>query len=83
MDGNQPQKRFPAALGQWIEMAALITDEMLATFAIVSTTTDLPTALLDRYRNLADRLSLYVPFNPDDERFSTHGIQQINQSVNQ
>ena len=64
-----------AARGQWVEMGALITDEMLANFAVVSTPTDLPTALLERYGSLADRLSLYTPFNPGDERFYVQALQ--------
>jgi len=48
----------------WGEMPELITDEMLSTFAVVAPEADLAAALLERYRGLADRLSLYLPYSP-------------------
>lgn len=48
----------------WGEMGALVTDEMLATFAVVAPEDGLAAALLERYGGLADRLSLYVPYTP-------------------
>jgi probable F420-dependent oxidoreductase len=48
----------------WSEMPSLITDEMLSTFAVVAPEADLAAALLERYRGLADRLSLYLPYSP-------------------
>lgn len=60
-----------ASRGRWDEMAALITDDMLAEVAVEAPT--LPEAariLKERYTGLADRLALYVPFTPgerDDE----------------
>jgi len=61
-----------AARGRWEEMPALITDEMLATFAAVASPAELPAALEERYRGIADRLSLYTPFVPGqkDELFA-------------
>ncbi len=53
-----------AARGKWEDMPALISDEMLHTFAVVASPADLPAALEARYRGLADRLSLYTPFVP-------------------
>ena len=44
--------------------AALIDDEMLRTFAIVAEPGEMGEALLDRYRGLADRVTLYLPFRP-------------------
>ncbi len=55
-----------AARGEWGEMPALITDEMLNTFAVVAAPADLPAALSEKYRNLADRLGLYIPFVPGE-----------------
>jgi hypothetical protein len=55
-----------AGRGAWGEMPAMINDEMLNTFALVVPTGDLPAALEDRYRGLADRLSLYIPFFPGE-----------------
>ncbi len=53
----------------WQEMAALINDEMLETFAISAPSGDLAEALKDKYQGLIDRLSVYRPFVPgeDDE----------------
>ena len=55
-----------ASRGQWGEMPALISDEMLSTFAVVAEAVDLPAALLERYHGLVDRLSLYLPFIPGE-----------------
>ena len=55
-----------AARGQWAEMPALITDEMLATFAALTDESDLAAALLKRYNGIADRITLYMPFVPGE-----------------
>lgn len=55
-----------AAHGQWSEMPALITDEMLAEFAVQASPSDLPAVLARRYAGLVDRLSLYIPFVPGE-----------------
>jgi probable F420-dependent oxidoreductase len=47
---------------KWREMPALITDEMLAAFAVEAAPDELGTALKDRYDGLIDRVSLYIPF---------------------
>jgi probable F420-dependent oxidoreductase len=52
--------------GQWGEMPARISDEMLATFAVVGHAADLPASLSGRYQNLTDRLGLYLPFVPGE-----------------
>jgi probable F420-dependent oxidoreductase len=53
-----------ASRGQWAEMPALVSEEMLHTFAVVASPTDLPAALLARYQGLAGRITLYLPFQP-------------------
>lgn len=53
-----------AARGAWADMPILITDEMLAEFAIIAPQADLPAALRARYSGLVDRLGLYIPFIP-------------------
>lgn len=55
-----------AARGRWEAMPALITDEMLAVFAVLSEEKDLPAALLERYDGIAGRLGLYLPFIPGE-----------------
>ena len=56
-----------AARGKWEQMPALVDDRMLETFAVVSSQDDLPSALLDRYMGLADRITLYIPFVPGEK----------------
>jgi probable F420-dependent oxidoreductase len=52
--------------GAWAEMADLVTEDMLATFAVVGPQQDLAGALRDRYLGLADRLTLYLPYVPGE-----------------
>jgi alkanesulfonate monooxygenase SsuD/methylene tetrahydromethanopterin reductase-like flavin-dependent oxidoreductase (luciferase family) len=65
-EGTAEQLSGLAARGRWDEMPALIDDEMLAAFAVESSPPDLPGALAERYRGLADRLGLYLPFMPGE-----------------
>jgi probable F420-dependent oxidoreductase len=53
--------------GDWEGMAALITDEMLDTFAIVGMPEEIPAKLRRRYTGLLDRLSVYEPFHPEGD----------------
>lgn len=53
-----------AAQQRWAEMPALISDEMLATFAVEAAPEDLGPALVARYDGLLDRINLYLPFVP-------------------
>jgi probable F420-dependent oxidoreductase len=51
---------------KWPEMPALITDEMLAAFAIEAVPDEIGPALRERYEGLIDRVALYLPFVPDE-----------------
>ena len=51
---------------KWREMPALITDEMLATYAVEAAPDELWTALKERYDGLIDRVALYLPFVPGE-----------------
>jgi len=53
-----------AARKQWDEMPALIDDTILETIAVVASEKDLAGVLQQRYANLADRLTLYLSFEP-------------------
>ncbi len=53
-----------AARGEWADMPALISDEMLGEFCVAADEQQLPAALKQRYQGLADRLTLYTPFVP-------------------
>ena len=55
-----------AARGAWIEMPALITDNMLSEFAIIASPASIPSALHARYQGLVNRLGLYIPFKPGE-----------------
>lgn len=52
--------------GQWTDMPACVSDEMLATFAVVAPQEELPARLKERYNGLADRLALYAAFIPGE-----------------
>jgi probable F420-dependent oxidoreductase len=47
---------------KWSEMPALVTDEMLHTFAVEATPEELGPALKRRYEGLIDRVAPYLPF---------------------
>ena len=67
-----------AAKGHWGEMPDQISDEMLSTFAVVAAPEDLPYALNERYQGLADRLGLYIPFQPGErDNFWRHLLQEM------
>ncbi len=51
---------------KWDEMSALIDDEILRTFAVVASPDEVGAALRERYQNLADHLTLYLPFTPGE-----------------
>ncbi len=53
-----------AARGQWDALPALITDEMLNTFAVTAPLAELAAPLKERYTELLDRITLYSPFIP-------------------
>lgn len=50
----------------WREMPALVSDEMLAAFAVEAAPDELGGALRERYEGLIDRIALYVPFVPGE-----------------
>jgi probable F420-dependent oxidoreductase len=55
-----------AAKGEWAEMPMLITDEMLSEFCLVTEEDKLAGELKKRYDGIADRLTLYTPFVPEE-----------------
>jgi len=52
--------------GLWAEMAAVISPEMLSTFAVVTNQSNLVNSMIDRYQGLVDRLGIYIPFVPEE-----------------
>lgn len=51
--------------GRWVEMGALISDEMLDAFAVRAAPTEVPARLGARYAGLVDRLSLICHARPE------------------
>jgi alkanesulfonate monooxygenase SsuD/methylene tetrahydromethanopterin reductase-like flavin-dependent oxidoreductase (luciferase family) len=61
------QLSYLAARGRWDEMPDLITDEMLDTFVIYGTWTEIPAKIKAKYAGgLLDRVSYYFPFIPGE-----------------
>ncbi|MCJ7585987.1 MAG: TIGR03617 family F420-dependent LLM class oxidoreductase [Anaerolineales bacterium] len=56
-----------ASKGEWGEMFGLISDDMLREFCLIADEADLAEALKEKYRGIADRLTLYLPFTPGEK----------------
>jgi probable F420-dependent oxidoreductase len=56
--------------GKWLEMAGRIDDELLESIAVVGPRERIAGMLLERYGDVADRLSLIAPFAPDEALWS-------------
>ena len=50
-----------ARVGEWDQMAKLISDDLLEKIAIVAKPSDVPKAIKERYQGLLQRVSLYFP----------------------
>jgi probable F420-dependent oxidoreductase len=62
------QLSMHAARGEWTEMPALVTDEMLAAFVTTADTpAELAAALKERFAGVVDRMTLYIPFVPGEQ----------------
>ncbi|MBW2666327.1 MAG: hypothetical protein JRE13_08565 [Deltaproteobacteria bacterium] len=55
--------------GGWLQMDALIDDEVLETIAVVGEPHEIAGKLLDRCGSFADRLSLVAVYAPDAGRW--------------
>jgi probable F420-dependent oxidoreductase len=53
--------------GQWAQMADLVTDEMLAEFAVIGRKEEIGKLLKRKYEGLLDRIALYMPFIPGQD----------------
>jgi probable F420-dependent oxidoreductase len=65
----QPELNTLSKRGAWSEMADLIDDEMLTTFAIVSELDELPGKVLERYGDVVDRFNFYAPYRLETEQW--------------
>lgn len=52
--------------GQWNKMPNLINDNILDVMAVRGTWAELPQIIHKKYGSLLDRVSYYLPFNPDE-----------------
>jgi probable F420-dependent oxidoreductase len=67
-----------ASSGAWVDMAGLINDDILSEFAVIAPPAELPSALMERYHGLVDRLGLYIPFRPGErDEFWRHLLQGV------
>lgn len=59
----QPELNALSKQGQWDEMGRLITDEILDGFAVRGTPEEVPALLQQRFGDIVDRISLYMPYD--------------------
>jgi probable F420-dependent oxidoreductase len=57
-----------AAAKKWEEMPKLVSDEMLAAFAVEAAPDELGAAVRERYEGLIGRVAFYLPFEPGENR---------------
>ena len=66
-EGLQPELNALSKQGRWDDMAALIDDDFLEAFAVCGEPDTIARQLLEKYGELATRLSIYAPYVlPDD-----------------
>jgi len=66
-EGLQPELNALSKQGRWDDMAALIDDDFLQAFAVCGEPDTIARQLLEKYGELATRLSIYAPYVlPDD-----------------
>ena len=58
----QPELNTLSKRGEWVEMGRLITDEILDAFAVRGTPDQIPAQLYQRFGDIVDRISLYMPY---------------------
>jgi probable F420-dependent oxidoreductase len=54
--------------GEWVQMAGLITDDIVDAFAVVGPPGEIPAKLLGRYGDMVSRISFYAPYRMDHAR---------------
>ncbi len=57
--------------GEWVQMAELIDDEVLSTFAVVGEPESIAPELLRRYGDVIQRISFYAPYESDPSRWKS------------
>jgi probable F420-dependent oxidoreductase len=69
-EAMQPEANRLSREGKWMEMAALVNDEMLHTFALVGEPADIARKLVSRFSGEVERVSPVI-YAPDTELLST------------
>jgi probable F420-dependent oxidoreductase len=74
----QPEANRLSKEGKWAEMAALVDDEMLRTFAVIGEPADVARQILDRFDGQVERVSpvIYSP-SPDLLRLLLSSIREM------
>ncbi len=65
----QPELNQLTKRGKWVEMAALIDDEILEAVAVCGPRDQIADRIRERYAEFADRVSLVAPYAADPERW--------------
>lgn len=68
--GIQDELNTMSKAGKWTEMAEVIDDEVLNTFAVVGGPEEIAPELKARYEDVIQRVSFYAPYKSDPERWS-------------
>jgi probable F420-dependent oxidoreductase len=64
----QPELNRLSKQGDWDEMGRQITDEILDAFAVIGPPEEIPALLLQRFGDVIDRISLYMPSRDEGGR---------------
>jgi probable F420-dependent oxidoreductase len=63
---------------RWDEMPALVSDDMLAQFAVEGRPEEIPYLVKMRYVGLLERVTFYLPFDPGRERLWKMWVEAFN-----
>jgi probable F420-dependent oxidoreductase len=68
--GLQDELNSMSKAGKWAEMGELITDDVLDAFAVVARPEDIAARIGERFGDVVHRLSFYVPYRQDPDRWN-------------
>ncbi len=69
-DDLHPQLNAMSKRNEWVEMADLITDDVLDAFAIQGQPEDIPGKVAERFGGLIDRVMVYAPYDADPKTWA-------------
>ncbi len=64
----QPELNQMSKRGQWVEMGALIDDDILNAFAVVGEPKEIVPKIKERYASLVDRITISFSYAPPEQR---------------